>query len=122
MALRIENGKLVGVMEKKNVQYLHGSADLGGYDVKVRIDGAPLYLIEQLIMDSAIIRSRKVHKNKAAVQALANEISLHRFISAQGASTMSPAEAVASLDPDELDDKVAMELYRKLQARAKAAK
>lgn len=117
MSIRIEGNKLVGTVVKPNVQYLHGSPDVGGYAVKVTFDGTPLALIEQLVMDSAIIRSRKHFKTKVQVEALTKGISLQRFVSS--APPQSAEALAADLNVDELSDDAAAILEAKLAARAK---
>ena len=119
MSIRIENGKLVGRIQKRNVQYLHGSPDIGGYDIDVIVDGTPMSTIEALITDSAVIRSRKIHKTKAQVEALAKGITLPAFISATASPPRTAEELAADLNVDELSDDAAAILEAKLAARAK---
>ena len=120
MTIRIENGKLVGRIQKRNVQYLHGSPDVGGYDIDVIVDGTLMSTIEALITDSAVIRSRKIHKTKAQVQALAKGITLPAFISATTRPPQSAEELAADLNVEELSDAAVAALAAKLSDRIKA--
>ena len=119
--LRIENGKLVGTIIRPAVQYCHGSPDVNKYPVKVRVDGAPMQLIEDLLMEGAIIRSRKKYRVKSQVALLANGVSLVAYVSTKVPQTAD--ELSASIDMDQMSDEALAALQAKVEARlaAKAA-
>lgn len=113
MTTMIKDNVLTG-SETRAAQFLNGSPDCKGYQVKVIMDGADIGDVVKHALNAGIIVLRKRIKTKEQAEALADGITFAQLVSAAPKDSNSMA---ASIKADELSDEVAEALIAKLQAR-----
>jgi len=114
--VKIEDGKLVGT-EIIRRQFLHGSKDVGTYEVKIDFSGANLRHVIERAANDWVIAYRKRVKSVEQAQGLAKGVHFDVLLTK---AEQTPDVASKALNVDEMSPEAAADLLRRLQATMEA--